>query len=142
MKITRVLALVLGLTLAPVALSPSAHAEKKKPVPGADKVKWEDKWYPLDDGIDKKLMARRGYGPGGLGVGMWLQIRNDYDRNMTCRADITCTHQGGFTTLHLWFLEVDAGDTDHHFDLPGEEISEVLIQDLKLEDEKKEEPKK
>jgi hypothetical protein len=111
---------------------PSAHAEKnRKPLQGEDKVKWEDKWYPLDDGQGQKLMARRGIGQGTL----WVQVRNDYNQKVECGAVITCILHGGEKSRHQWALQTEPGETQTHPYLPGEEICKVEVKDLKFEAE-------
>jgi hypothetical protein len=111
---------------------PSAHAEKsRKPLQGEDKVKWEDKWYPLDDGSDKRLMARRGLGQGNL----WIQIRNDYDQKVRCNALITTILHEGEKSRVLWLIATEPGQIETRPYLPGEEICKVEISDLVFEEQ-------
>lgn len=126
----KVMAMLACFSVSAGAHAPCAHAEKnRKPLQGEDKVKWEDKWYPLEDGQGKKLMARRGLGQGNL----WIQIRNDYDEPISCTAQITSILHEGEKARHLLHLHNEPGETATIPYLPGEEICKAEISDFVLE---------
>ncbi|RYG66057.1 hypothetical protein EON80_16180 [bacterium] len=125
----KVMALLAGFSLN--GTSPVLAAQNSKnhqPMPGEDSVKWENKWYALEDGNDRKLMARRG----NSSCGLWVQFRNDYDKPLSCTARVTNVLQEGEKTHHLQQLEAQPGQVETLAYLPGQEISKVEISKFEL----------
>jgi hypothetical protein len=121
-----IIALLAGLLCCLGIHLPAAQLGGTKGLAGQDRVKWEDNWYPLDDGAHHKLMARRGIGDKGL----WMQLRNDYDQTVHCRALVISILRSGEKKRVTHFPDLGPGATVTQANQAGEEIIKVEISDF------------